>query len=49
MSVSRVLMAILLLEYAAIAVVCLFEKDWVKALYWVGASVLQIAVLFGMR
>jgi len=42
---STILMRILLAEYVVIAAVCLFEGNYARLLYWIGASVLQISVL----
>lgn len=35
--------------YLIIMVVCMFEKNYARALYWFGASILQISILWGMR
>lgn len=42
-------MKVLLLEYMVIMVVCLFERNGPRTLYWFGAVLLQISVLWGMR
>ena len=46
---SNVLIRILCFEYLFVMVVCLFEKRWATALYWLGASILNTGVLLGMR
>lgn len=46
---STLLIKLLLIEYLIIFIVCLFEKNYAKALYWLSASGLQVAVLKGMR
>lgn len=43
--ISKNLMYILLVEYVIIAGVCLFEKQYNKFIYWIGASVIQYAVV----
>jgi hypothetical protein len=49
MKASQILAIILLIQYAGITVVCLLEMNWVRALYWAGAGILQTAIIFGMR
>jgi len=39
----------LLIQYFIIALVCVYEKNWAKVLYWIGASMLQVAILWGMK
>lgn len=46
---SQTLMKILLCEYGIIMVVCMIEQNWNRALYWIGACILQVAVIWGMR
>ncbi len=47
---SHLLMKLLLIEYGIITVTCLVEQNWVRALYWIGAMVLQTAVILsGMK
>jgi hypothetical protein len=46
---SNLLIKILLIEYIIIMVVCVFEKNWARVLYWFGASLLQVSILWGMR
>lgn len=36
----------LLIVYLVILVVAVFEKDFKLALYWAGASILQVAVIW---
>ena len=42
---STLLIKILLAEYAVIMTVCLWEKNYPMALYWLSASGLQAAIL----
>lgn len=42
-------MQIFLIEYLICAVVCLFEHNYPRALYWLMASGLNVAVLWGMK
>lgn len=36
----------LLFVYIGIMIIALFERDWKLALYWAGASVLQVSVIW---
>jgi hypothetical protein len=42
---STLLIKILLVEYVVIMGVCLFEKNYPKAIYWAGASILNYSIL----
>lgn len=46
---SSWLMRCLLFEYIIIMIVCICEKNWIRALYWLGGSILQSSILFGMK
>jgi len=46
---SNTLIKILLVEYVAIMVACIIENNWVKCLYWLGASILNLSILLGMK
>lgn len=46
---SNLLIRILLVEYVIIMAVCVFEKNWARTLYWFGASLLQVSILWGMK
>lgn len=46
---SNLLTKILLIEYVIIMVVCIFERNWPKSLYFGGACILQVSVLWGMK
>ena len=46
---SNTLIKILLFEYVIIMGVCIYERNWVKATYWLGASVLNFSILMGMK
>ena len=39
----------LIIAYVIIMGVCIFEKNWPRALYWFGACVLQISIIWGMK
>jgi hypothetical protein len=43
---SLLLMKLLCAEYALILAVCLFEGNWKRALYWLGASILQVSIVW---
>lgn len=43
---SLLLMKLLCAEYAVILIVCCCEGNWKRALYWLGASILQISVIW---
>lgn len=44
---SDILMKLFLLGYVLCAIASCFEGNYHRALYWVGASVITIAVLWG--
>lgn len=46
---SQLLIKLLLVEYVFIMGVCVYEKNWARTLYWFGASLLQISILWGMK
>jgi len=46
---STLLIKILLVEYVVIMGVCIAEKNWPRALYWLAASGLQVSIIWGMR
>jgi hypothetical protein len=46
---SNFLIKLLLIEYIVIMGVCIWEKNMPRTLYWFGASLLQISILWGMR
>ena len=46
---SNLLMKILLVEYLIIVGVCAYERNYIKLLYWISASGLQLAVLWGIK
>lgn len=47
--ISTIMMRILIIEYVIIGGVCLFERDYPKALYWWSAGLISFSVLWGMR
>ncbi len=46
---SNLLIKLLLVEYIVIMGVCVYEKNFPKALYWLSASGLQLAILWGFK
>ena len=46
---SQTLIKILCAEYFVIALVCIFEGNLPRTLYWCGAIILNLGVLWGMR
>jgi hypothetical protein len=46
---SNSIMAILLVEYVALIVMAGVERRWWLASYWLGASILTLGVLKGMK
>ena len=46
---SSLLIKCLLVFYIIIFAVCLYEKKWAMALYWISASGLQVAILWGFK
>lgn len=46
---SNFLIKCLLIEYIVIMAVCVYEKNWARVLYWIGACLLQIGILWGMK
>ena len=42
---SNKLIAILLVIYVVIMGVCVAEKNWARAVYWLGASLIQVGIL----
>lgn len=48
-TMSDKLILFLLVAYVVIMGVCIYERNWPRALYWLGASILQISILWGMK
>lgn len=46
---STLLMKCLFVAYLLIMLVAIHEKNWPRALYWFGAAVLTVAVLWGTK
>lgn len=46
---STVIMYSFLLQYIICAGVCVFEKNYPRAMYWASAGLLTISVLWGMK
>jgi|GEM_PF-3306286 len=43
---ALLLVKMLLIVYLVILVVAVFERDWKLAMYWFGASILQVSVIW---
>lgn len=43
---STGMMLVLIVAYAGIAIAALFERNWPRALYFVGAIIISVAVLW---
>ena len=46
---SDMMMKMLLVTYFVISVVCLYERNYPRALYWVSAGMITFSVLWGMK
>jgi len=46
---SDLMMKCLLIFYFIICVVCMFERNFPKALYWLSAGMITFSVLWGMK
>jgi len=46
---STIIMRILLAEYFVLVIACLYEKNWGRFVYWIGASLIQLAVLLRLK
>ncbi len=46
---SSWLMKWLILQYILVFLFCLYERQWPRALYWLGAAILNVAILWGMK
>jgi len=46
---SNLLIKCLLVVYIIIMGICLYERNWAKATYWLGASILQVSILWGFK
>ena len=46
---SNLLIRILLFEYIIIMAACLWEHNYPKTLYWFGAAILQVSILWGFK
>ena len=46
---SNWLIKFLLVQYVIIALVCVYEHNWAKVLYWIGAGIIQVGILWGMK
>ena len=47
--VSILFLKILILEYVVMGIVCAAERRWSSVIYWVGAVILNIGILKGMK
>ncbi len=46
--ISDAMVKFLIIQYVVILLVCLWENNWPKSLYWLGAAILNIGLLWGM-
>ena len=46
---SSLMMKGLVVIYSIIAITCIAEKNYPKAMYWVSAACITISVLWGMK
>jgi len=46
---SNFMMKGLLVTYFIISCVCLYEKNYPKALYWTSAGMITLSVMWGMK
>lgn len=46
---SDMLMKVLFVVYIGICVVCCFEHNYPRALYWISAAFLTFSILWGMK
>jgi len=47
--ISDKVMVGFLIAYFLLSIVCLFEKNYPRALYWVSAGLITSSVLWGMK
>jgi len=45
---STISMKILIVVYFCIFVMCVFEKNYPRALYWASAAMLTVSIIWGM-
>jgi hypothetical protein len=43
------IVGILVAEYIVIAIVYAFNQQWIKSFYWLGATILNVSLLMGMK
>lgn len=43
------LMKFLCLQYIIIAIVYAISRDWIKTMYWLGATILNISIIMGLK
>ena len=46
---SDILMKVLVVAYVLVSIVCLFERNYPKALYWASAGAITFSVMWGMK
>lgn len=46
---STWLMRLLVVQYIIISIISLFEHNYIRALYWIGASIITVSVLLGTK
>lgn len=42
---SLFIMKLFLVQYVVLLLACLWERNWALAMYWTGASIIQLSVL----
>lgn len=40
---------ILFIEYVFIALIYIINQQWIKAMYWTGAAILNLAIIMGLK
>lgn len=43
------IMKLLFIIYIFVSIVCVFEKNYPRALYWISAAFLTFSILWGMK
>ena len=46
---STLMMKCFMVAYIICGIICVFEKNYPRALYWTGAGVITFSVLWGMK
>ena len=43
------LMKLLCVQYILITIIYAVSKDWIKSIYWFGATILNISIIVGLK